>query len=208
MQIWLKTLGLGLVLIFLGSCSGEQTLPSVGISAEAPSLDASRDYHIGPGDGLDISVWHNPDLSSHVAVRPDGRISVALVGDIVAAGKTPMNLASDIQGKLKAYVKDPLVTVTPTVFVGPVANQVRVIGEAVQPRAIPYSANMTLLDLMIAVGGLTKYADGDRAKIVRVKNGKQETYHVELDSLIRDGDIRKNVAIEPGDVLIIPQRFF
>ncbi len=206
MQIWLKTLGLCLVLVFLGSCSGDPTLPSVGISSS--TLDASRDYHIGPGDGLDISVWHNPDLSSHVAVRPDGRISVALVGDIPAAGKTPMSLASDIQGKLKAYVKDPLVTVTPTVFVGPVANQVRVIGEAVQPRAIPYSENMTLLDLMIAVGGLTKYADGDRAKIVRVENGKQETYHVELDGLIRDGDVRKNVAIEPGDILIIPQRFF
>ena len=208
MQICVRTLGFCLVLIFLSSCSGNPTLPSVGISASATSSDASRDYRIGPGDGLDISVWRNPDLSSHVAVRPDGRISVALVGDIVAAGKTPMSLASDIQSKLKAYVKDPLVTVTPTVFVGPIASQVRVIGEAVQPRAIPYSENMTLLDLMIAVGGLTKYANGDRAEIVRVKNGKQQTYHVELDSLIRDGDVSKNVAIEPGDVLIIPQRFF
>jgi len=208
MRFILRIPGLCAALVLLACCSSEPTLPSVGISANATAYEASRDYRIGPGDALDVSVWRNPDLTTHVAVRPDGRISVALVGDVVAAGKTPMSLASEIQEKLKTYVKDPLVTVTPTAFVGPIASQVRVIGEAVQPRAIPYSANMTLLDLMIAVGGLTKYADGDRAEIIRAAAGKQQTYHVELDSLIRDGDVSKNVAIEPGDVLIIPQRFF
>jgi polysaccharide export outer membrane protein len=130
------------------------------------------------------------------------------VGDVVAAGKTPMDLADELKNKLKPYVRDPLVTVTPTQFVGPIARQIRVIGEAVQPRAIPYSSNMTVLDVMIAVGGLTRYADGDRAVIVRVEKGAQRTYHVHLDSLVRDGDVSQNVAVQPGDILIIPQRFF
>lgn len=131
-----------------------------------------------------------------------------LIGDVVAAGKAPMALADEIKEKLKPFIKDPIVTVTPTQFFGPVARQIRVIGEAAQPRAIPFSANMTVLDVMIAVGGLTKYADGDRAVIVRVENGTQQTYHVHLDGLIRDGDVTQNVAMQPGDILIIPQRFF
>lgn len=208
MGSYLRTLALLLGLLFLAGCSAEKTLPSVGISSGTTAYENSSEYRIGPGDSLDITIWHNTDLSSHVEVRPDGRISMALLGDVVAAGKTPMALASEIQDKLKSYIKEPLVTITPTRFVGPVGNQIRVIGEAVQPRAIPYSAKMTLLDVMINVGGLTKYADGNRAVIVRVQNGKQETYNVELDSLIRDGDVSKNVAVEPGDVLIIPQRFF
>ena len=208
MGSYLRTLALLLGLLFLAGCSAEKTLPSVGISSGTTAYENSSEYRIGPGDSLDITIWHNIDLSSHVEVRPDGRISMALLGDVVAAGKTPMALASEIQDKLKSYIKEPLVTITPTRFVGPVGNQIRVIGEAVQPRAIPYSAKMTLLDVMINVGGLTKYADGNRAVIVRVQNGKQETYNVELDSLIRDGDVSKNVAVEPGDVLIIPKRFF
>lgn len=189
-------------------CSHEQTLPAVGLTAGTASFENSTDYRIGPGDVLNIVVWHNPDLSSQVPVRPDGRISMALLNDIVAAGKEPMELAAEIQLKLKPFVKDPLVTVTPTQFVGPIGRQIRVIGEAVQPRAIPYSANMTLLDVMIAVGGLTRYADGDRAVIVRLEKGVQTTYHVRLDGLIRDGDVSDNVAVAPGDILIIPQRFF
>jgi polysaccharide export outer membrane protein len=157
---------------------------------------------------LNVVVWHNADVSGQVPVRPDGRISVPLVGDILAAGKTPMSLADELKDKLKPFIKDPLVTVTPTQFVGPIARQIRVIGEAVQPRAISFTANMTVLDVMIDVGGLTRYADGDRAVIVRVEKGLQETYHVHLDSLIRDGDVAQNVAMEPGDILIIPQRFF
>lgn len=141
-------------------------------------------------------------------VRPDGRISMPLVGDVQAAGATPTELAAQIQDKLKSFVKDPLVTVMPTQFVGLFTRQVRVIGEAVQPRAFPYSTSMTVLDLMIAVGGLTKYADGDRAVLVRNNNGKEQSYQVHLDSLVRDGDVTQNVALQPGDIIIIPQRFF
>jgi len=196
------------VLFLMAGCARETTLPTADVSASTASYASTGDYRIGPGDMLSVVVWHNPDLTNQVPVRPDGRISIPLVGDVVAAGKTPMNLADELKEKLKPYIKDPLVTVTPTQFVGPFARQIRVIGEAVQPRAIPFSSNMTILDVMIAAGGLTRYADGDRAVIVRVENGKQKTYHVHLDSLIRDGDVSQNVAVEPGDILIIPQRFF
>jgi polysaccharide export outer membrane protein len=195
-------------MLLVASCSAEKTLPTVNLAPSPASYASASDYRIGPGDVLDIVVWHNSDLTSHAPVRPDGRVSMPLVGDILAAGKTPMNLADEIKEKLKPYIKDPLVTVTLTQFVGPVARQIRVIGEAVQPRAIPYSTNMTLLDVMIAVGGLTRYADGDRAVVVRVVNGAQQTYHVHLDGLIRDGDVTQNVAVQPGDIIIIPQRFF
>lgn len=194
--------------LMAAGCTHEETLPPIGITATTASYADVGDYRIGPGDVLDVNVWHNTELSSKIPVRPDGRISLPLMGEIVAAGKTPTSLAQDIQQKLKAYVQDPLVTVTPIQFVAPFARQIRVIGEAAQPKAIPYSANMTLLDVMIAVGGLTRYADGNRAVIVRVANNVQRTYHIHLDSLIRDGDVSENVAVEPGDVLIIPQRFF
>ncbi len=210
----MKTVSLRALVLFVSfiglvACSSEPTLPSAGISVSSTSYDDSSEYKIGPGDTLNIVVWRNPDLSGQVPVRPDGRISIALIGDVVAAGKRPMELAAEIQTKLMPYVKDALVTVSPTSFVGPFAMQVRVIGEATQPRAIPYNSNMTLLDVMIAVGGLTRYADGDRAEVIRVgKDGHQETYNVHLDSLIRDGKVSENVAMQPGDILIIPQRFF
>jgi polysaccharide biosynthesis/export protein len=204
----LRTLLAVAVLFVVAGCARETTLPTADIGANTTAYAGASDYRIGPGDMLSVVVWHNPDLTSQMPVRPDGRISMPLVGDVVAAGKTPMNLADELKEKLKPYLKDPLVTVTPTQFVGPFARQIRVIGEAAQPRAIPYSSSMTILDVMIAVGGLTRYAAGDRAVIVRVENGVQKTYHVHLDSLIRDGDVSQNVAVEPGDILIIPQRFF
>jgi polysaccharide export outer membrane protein len=191
--------------LLLTACSN--SLPSAQTLPAATPADTAN-YRIGPGDVLNVFVWHNTDLSAQMPVRPDGRISLPLVGDIVAAGMTPTDLAAQIQDKLKAYVKDPLVTVIPTQFVGLFTRQVRVIGEAVQPRAIPYSASMTALDVMIAVGGLTKYADGNRAVLVRASDGKQVSYQVHLDSLVRDGDVTQNVAMQPGDILIIPQRFF
>jgi polysaccharide export outer membrane protein len=201
-----RVCGLGIVLLALAGCVNN--LPSAQTIAPAPPTEAASNYRIGPGDVLNVFVWHNTDLSAQMPVRPDGRISLPLVGDVVAAGMTPTDLAAEIQGKLKSYVKDPLVTVIPTQFVGLFTRQVRVIGEAVQPRAIPYSASMTALDVMIAVGGLTKYADGDRAVLVRNVNGQQQSYEVHLDSLVRDGDVSQNVAMQPGDILIIPQRFF
>jgi polysaccharide export outer membrane protein len=192
----------------LCACAPERTLPPAMMDVGAQAYGASADYRIGPYDVLNIVVWHNPDLSSQIPVRPDGRIALPLAGEVVAAGKTPSDLAAVLQEKLKPFVNDPLVTVTPMQFTGPYARQVRILGEAVQPRAIPFTSNMTLLDAMIAVGGLTKYADGDGAKIVRIDHGVQQTYNVHLDSLIRDGDVSQNVALQPGDVLIIPQRFF
>lgn len=206
--LFLRAVVLWAVTLLAVGCTAERTLPTAAISASPASYANASDYRIGPGDQLNIVVWHNADLSGQVPVRPDGRISIPLVGDVVAAGKTPMALADELKSMLKPFIKDPLVTVTPTQFVGPISRQIRVIGEAVQPRAIPYSSNMTLLDVMIAVGGLTRYADGDGAVIVRVENGTQQTYHVHLDSLIRDGDVSQNVAVQPGDILIIPQRFF
>jgi polysaccharide export outer membrane protein len=203
-----RVFGLLVVILCVCGCSDEATLPPIGITASPSSYAEVSDYRIGPGDALSINVWHNTELTGPITVRPDGRISMPLIGEVVAAGQTPASLAKEIQTKLAPYVKDPIVTISPTTFNSPYSAQVRVIGEAAQPHAIPYSTNMTLLDVMISVGGLTKYADGDRAIIVRVVRRTQRTYHVHLDSLIRDGDVDENVAMQPGDVLIIPQRFF
>ena len=141
-------------------------------------------------------------------VRPDGRVSIPLVEDVIAIGKTPTALAREYEQRLAKYIKEPLVTVIVEGFVGPIPEQVRIIGEASQPRSLPYRADMTLLDAMIAVGGLTKYAAGDDSVIIRTVNGAQNTYSVHLSSLIRDGDVASNVALQPGDILIIPQRLF
>jgi len=170
----------------------------------------AEDYVIGAGDSLSIFVYRNPDLSeAGVAVRPDGRISTPLIEDIVAAGKTPTQLAREIEKKLGKYIQDPNVTVIVRGFIGPPDRQVRVIGEATDPIAIPYREHMTLLDVMIATKGLTKFAAGNRAVIVRNDpNGKTESIHVRLSDLIKDGDISQNIEMSPGDTLIIPQSWF
>jgi polysaccharide export outer membrane protein len=169
-----------------------------------------EDYVIGAGDSLSIFVYRNPDLSeAAVAVRPDGRISTPLIEDIIAAGKTPTQLAREIEKKLAKYIQDPNVTVIVRGFIGPPDRQVRVIGEATDPIAIPYREHMTLLDVMIATKGLTKFAAGNRAVIVRNDpNGKTESIHVRLSDLIKDGDISQNIEMSPGDTLIIPQSWF
>jgi polysaccharide export outer membrane protein len=177
-------------------------------STAAPVNPSSDTYLIGPGDDLNIFVWRNPDLSTHIPVRPDGKISIPLVEDVTAIGKTPTTLAREVEDKLRTFVKDPIVTVIVSQFVGPFAQQVRVIGEAAQPRAIPYRRNMSLLDVVIEVGGLTRFAAGDRAVIVRTTDGKQDSMKVHLDDLVRDGNISDNVPMRPGDILIIPQRYF
>jgi polysaccharide export outer membrane protein len=161
---------------------------------------------IGPGDTLSIFVWRNPELSVDAPVRPDGRISLPLVEDVVAIGKTPSVLAREIESRLSKYVTGPIVTVIPKSFIGPFGQQVRVIGEAVTPRALPYRTNMTLLDAMIEVGGLTKYAAGNRAVLVRSANGVEEQYTIHLDDL-NHGDISDNISLEPGDIIIIPQTY-
>jgi len=190
------------IILALGGCSGRELPPPADQSA-VPS-----EYHIGPGDSLQIFVWRNPELSVTIPVRPDGRISIPLVQDIVALDKTPMQLGAEIQQKLKKFVQDADVTVIVQSFVGPFTQQVRVIGEASKPAAVPYRANMTVLDVMIQVGGLTKFAAGNRAVIVRHVNGEEHTYPVYLDSLIDGGEVKYNAPMEPGDILIIPQTYF
>lgn len=187
---------------FLGGCATQSPAP-------ATAGQASEFYYlIGSGDSLNIQVWHNPDVSMTVSVRPDGKISMPLVEDMPAANKTPSQLARDLEKALSKYIQDPVVTVIVSTFAGPFSQQVRVIGQATKPQALPYRDKLTLLDVMIAVGGLTDFAAGNRASIVRTVDGKQQQLRVRLESLIRDGDITANVEMLPGDVLIIPESYF
>jgi polysaccharide biosynthesis/export protein len=165
-------------------------------------------YVIGAGDNLQIFVWQNKDLSTAVPVRPDGQISIPLVEDMQAAGKTPTELARDIESRLKKFVNDPVVTVMVSGFVGAYSQQIRVVGEAAQPQALPYRQNMSVLDAMIAVGGLTPYAAGNRAKLVRTVNGRQTTRDLALSDLLKDGDMSANTPLQPGDIIIIPESYF
>ncbi len=173
----------------------------------APNEGPGPSYLIGPLDSLNVFVWRNPELTVGVTVRPDGRLSMPLIDDLPATGKTPSDLARDIEEELSVYIQGPVVTVVVSGFNGPFSQQVRVLGEAGTPQAIPYRANMTLLDVMIQVGGLTEFAAGDRATLVRFEDGEQREYRVKIESLIKDGDINANIKILPGDVLIIPESF-
>lgn len=165
-------------------------------------------YVVGPLDNLEIFVWRNPELTTSVTVRPDGRFSVPLIDDMTATGRTPTQLARDIEKKLSEYIQSPIVTVIVSGFQGPFAQQVRVVGSATSPQAIPYRANMTLLDVMITVGGVTEFAAGNNATLARIENGSQREYGIRIDDLIRNGDVSANVKINPGDVIIIPESFF
>jgi polysaccharide export outer membrane protein len=163
---------------------------------------------IGPGETLTIFVDQAPSLSVTLPVRPDGRISVPLVSDLVAAGKTPTELQTEIETRLKKYVQNPVVTVMPQSFQGPPDRQVKVIGEAVDPQAIPYRADLSVLDVMMATRGLTRFAAGNRAVIVRKVGSTEQRIHVHLSDLIKDGDVSQNVKMRPGDTLIIPQSWY
>lgn len=171
----------------------------------APDEGPGPNYLIGPLDELNIFVWRSPELSGTITVRPDGRLSMPLVSDIPATGLTPSQLAANIEERLREYLSQPIVSVIVEGFVGPFSQQVRVVGEATNPQAIPYRANMTLLDVMIGVGGLTEFAAGNRATLVRFEQGEQKEYSLRISDLIKDGDVRANVKILPGDVLIIPE---
>jgi polysaccharide biosynthesis/export protein len=175
----------------------------------APASAALGDYNylIGPLDTLQIMVWRNADLSTTVPVRPDGKVSVPLVEDLPALGKNPTQLARDIEKALGKFIRDPVVTVIVTTFNGPYTEQIRVIGEAAKPQALPYRDKMSLLDVMIAVGGLTDFADGNNASLLRTSDGGKQ-YNVRLKDLVRRGDVSANVEMKPGDVLIIPQSWF
>lgn len=166
------------------------------------------DYLIGPGDNVTITVWRNPEVSGSVPVRPDGKITTPLVEDLPAAGKTSTQLARDIEQALAKFIQQPVVTVIVTNFVGNYGDQIRVIGQAARPQALPYRRDMSLMDVLITVGGITEFAAGNKASIIRNVDGKQEKLNVRLDDLIRGGDISANMPVRPGDVLIIPESFF
>jgi len=186
----------------LAACGGQhEPLPP------GPEV-ATSEYQIGPGDSLQVFVWRNPELSVTVPVRPDGKISLPLVEDLQAARTTPTQLARSIEKEMKVFLQDPVVTVIVASFVGPYSQQVRVIGEAQQPQALPFREDMSLLDVMIAVGGLTRFASGDRAVLVRKVDGQSKEFNVYIDRLLKDGDMTANTAMAPGDVLIIPQSWF
>jgi len=175
----------------------------------APTGAATPDYNyiVGPGDSLNIIVWRNPELSLSVPVRPDGKVTTPLVDELVAQGKTSTEIARDVEKALAKYVRDPIVTVIVTGFVGPYSEQIRVVGEAAKPQFLPYKQKMTLLDVMIAVGGLTDFADGNAASILRAGDGDKQ-YAVRIKDLIKRGDLSANVEMKPGDVLVIPQGWF
>ena len=193
----------------LGGCAAQQGLRQLPESNFVSMQEGpGEDYIIGPLDELTIFVWRNPELGSKVQVRPDGRITTPLISDMPAVGKTPSMLAQDIQLQLSQYIQDPLVSVIVNKFAGTFSQQVRIVGATSKPASIPYRANMTLLDAMIAVGGLNEYAAGNRAKLIRFdkSTGKQASYALRLSDLIKKGDARANVMLMPGDVIIIPER--
>lgn len=176
--------------------------------ATADVVSPANDYLVGPGDNINIIVWRNPEVSMSVPVRPDGKITTPLVEDLPAAGKTSTELARDIEKALAKFIQQPVVTVVVTGFVGQFSEQIRVIGAAARPQALSYRRDMSMMDVMIAVGGVTEFASGNRAILVRTVGGKQQKYTVRLNDLVKQGDITANVPVLPGDVLIIPESFF
>jgi len=190
------------VAALVGGCQ-TASYPPAPVSSATPDFD----YHIGPLDTVNVIVWRNPELSMSVPVRPDGKITTPLIDDLPALGKTPTQLERDMEKALVKYIRDPVVTVVVTNFAGPSNEQIRVIGEAAKPQVLPYRSQMTVLDVMIAVGGLTDFADGNGARIFRVADGGK-LYTVRLKDLVKRGDISANVDMRPGDILIIPQSWF
>jgi polysaccharide biosynthesis/export protein len=200
---WLKATLLGSVLATTGCAfmSGNQPLAPTQVETQA------HRYRIGPLDTLNIQVWRNPELSSTITVRPDGRISSPLVEDLVAAGRTPADLSRDIEKALGKFIRDPVVTILVSGFQGVFSDQIRIVGEASRPQSVPYRQDMTILDVMVQVGGLTDFADGNGAVLVRgSEKGKQ--YRIRLKDLLKRGDISANVPVKPGDIVIVPQSFF
>lgn len=204
-RIWVGAAAL--ITVFLSGCA-TQTLPTAQVRTSLTTNVNNYQYLVGPGDNLSIFVWRNPEISGSFIVRPDGKVTTSLVEDLDVSGKTPTMLAREIESELSKYINNPRVTVSVNNFTGPLSEQVRVIGEATNPSAISYTQNMTLLDLMIAVGGLTEFANGNNAVLVRVVNGEQKSYALNIETLIKEGDIDKNIDMLPGDIVIIPEAWF
>lgn len=198
-----RGLGAGLLAASLGACATRLAMAPAAATGQVPP-----DYLIGAGDMVSITVWRNPEVSQSVQVRPDGKISTPLVEDLQAAGRTSTQLARDVEKALSKYIQEPVVTVIITSFVGPYSQQIRVIGQAAKPQALAYRQGMSLMDVLIAVGGVTDFAAGDKAKIIRQVEGRQQQLGVRLNGLLRDGDISANVEMRPGDILVIPESFF
>ena len=188
----------------LAGCSNTPTYPP----APAQTSSYVWNYLVGPGDSVNVFVWRNPEVSGNFPVRPDGKMTMNLVEDLPASGKTPSQLARDIEKALGKYIQEPIVTVIVGGGVGPFDQQIRVVGEAAKPQALNYREKMSLIDLMISVGGLTDFAAGNKAYILRTQDGKQSQLGVRLEDLLKGGDIKANVAIRPGDVLVIPESLF
>lgn len=200
---WLAWCALALSTLALAGCATSH--PHTG--AMAPGAPAP-DYLIGPGDTVNIIVWRNPEVSMAVPVRPDGKITTPLVEDLPASGKSTTELARDIEKALAKFIQQPVVTVIVTNFVGTYDEQIRVIGQAAKPQALPYRRDMTLMDVLIAVGGVTEFASGNKAVVIRKVGASMQKLPVRLDDLIKDGDISANMAMRPGDVLVVPESFF
>ncbi|MBA6417389.1 polysaccharide biosynthesis/export family protein [Colwellia sp. 6M3] len=191
----------------LTGCSSTTLPPAKLHQSNTVDVDSYK-YLIGAGDVVNIFVWRNPEVSGTFKVRPDGMITTSLVEDIPVSGKTPTELARSIEEILATYLREPVVTVTVNNFVGPFSEQIRVIGEAAEPQAVNYIQHMTLLDVMIRVGGLTEFANGNGAKLVRIENGLQKQYEIYIEDLIKNGEILANVDVLPGDIIVIPETWF
>lgn len=211
--VFKSALALGAAATALAGCSTTSTtgnsLPAANFVGQGQQ-EVSEEYIIGPLDELTVFVWRNPELGAKVQVRPDGRITTPLISEMTAVGKTPAQLAADIKKVLTQYISDPLVSVMVDKFQGTFSQQIRIVGATEKPASLPYRANMTLLDAMIEVGGLSEFAAGDRARLVRhdKATGKQREYDLKISRLIKRGDTSANVRLEPGDVIIIPESMF
>jgi polysaccharide export outer membrane protein len=201
-------LALWLVVIpLIISCTSSLPAQAPAAPGQAQVKAVADDYIIGPGDTVQVFVWRNPELSVTVPVRPDGKISTPLVEDMVAVGKTPPKLARDMEGVLAEYVRAPKVNIIITTAAS-AFSLVKVVGQVAHPEALAYREGMTVLDAVLAVGGLTQFASGNRARIVRVENGHETVIHVKLADLVNSGDVKQNVPLKPGDVLVVPQSIF
>ncbi len=203
--------GLAVLLLLTVALSGCAAMDPQ--TAFAPSLvnvkdDVGKDYLIGPGDQFQLLVWGNPELSSVMRVRPDGRISVPLLDDVSVAGRTPVAVSRDLEEKLSEYVMGVKVAIIMIDAIGPMGRQIRVVGQAAKPQSLSYRKGMTVLDVMIAAGGLTPFAAGNRATISRTANGEPTLYRVRLADLLKDGDVTANVEVAPGDIVTVPQSWF
>jgi polysaccharide biosynthesis/export protein len=194
-----------LLAALLSACANKSLYPPAPAKADGAS---DWNYVLGPGDSVSVFVWGNPEVSGGFTIRPDGKLTMSLAEDLPATGRTPTQLAREIERVLSKYIQDPIVTVTVGGGIGPYSQQIRVLGQATKPQSLSYREQMSLLDLMIAVGGITDFADGNRASILRVVDGKPQQFGVRIDDLIKNADVSANVEMRPGDVLIIPERWF